>query len=237
MSNIRRVIALGFLTGYTRAMGPCCPPLRAGPRNWTRRPAPSPLTAVPPPPSPDRWCLCSARWRTGCADAQLLRHPEVIVSSFDGMMRMDWQDFITEYLVKQLNVSMWWPGTTSTSGYMGKGNPQRLKETCEKLGWAATSSARWSRRASPSPPPTSAPWSPREEMERAVDFWVTPRAHKPGDPRQEDRQLLPGIPHGESAYPLPGDRPRLRRLRHPGSGRRREPHGGDQRGCAAHGVR
>ena len=59
---------------------------------------------------------------------------EVIVSSFDGMMRMDWQDFITEYLIKQLNVVHVVAGHDFHFGYMGKGNPQRLKETCEKLG-------------------------------------------------------------------------------------------------------
>ena len=31
---------------------------------------------------------------------------EVIVSSFDGMMRMDWQDFITEHLVRSWAWSM-----------------------------------------------------------------------------------------------------------------------------------
>ena len=57
------------------------------------------------------------------ADAQLLRHQEVIVSSFDGMMRMDWQDFITEYLVKQLNVVHVVPGTTSTSAIWARATP------------------------------------------------------------------------------------------------------------------
>lgn len=59
---------------------------------------------------------------------------EVIVSSFDGMMRMEWQDFITEYLVKQLHVVHVVAGHDFHFGYMGKGNPQRLQETCSKLG-------------------------------------------------------------------------------------------------------
>ena len=90
---------------------------------------------------------------------------EVIVSSFDGMMRMDWRDFITQYLVKELGVVHVVAGHDFHFGYMGKGNPQRLQETCAQLGisWgsAATSSARWSWRTSPSPPPISAPSSPR----------------------------------------------------------------------------
>ena len=59
---------------------------------------------------------------------------EVIVSSFDGMMRMDWRDFITEYLVKELGVVHVVAGHDFHFGYMGKGNPQRLQETCAQLG-------------------------------------------------------------------------------------------------------
>ena len=59
---------------------------------------------------------------------------EVIVSSFDGMMRMDWQDFIIKYLVKELGVVHVVAGHDFHFGYMGKGNPQRLQETCAKLG-------------------------------------------------------------------------------------------------------
>ncbi len=58
---------------------------------------------------------------------------EVIVSSFDGMMRMDWRDFITEYLVKELGVVHVVAGHDFHFGYMGKGNPQRLQETCAQL--------------------------------------------------------------------------------------------------------
>ena len=59
---------------------------------------------------------------------------EVIVSSFDGMMRMDWRDFITQYLVKELGVVHVVAGHDFHFGYMGKGNPQRLQETCAQLG-------------------------------------------------------------------------------------------------------
>ena len=52
---------------------------------------------------------------------------EVIVSSFDGMMRMDWRDFITQYLVKELGVVHVVAGHDFHFGYMGKGNPQRLR--------------------------------------------------------------------------------------------------------------
>lgn len=59
---------------------------------------------------------------------------EVIVASFDGMMKMDWQDFITEYLVKELGVVHVVAGHDFHFGYMGKGNPERLKAKCAELG-------------------------------------------------------------------------------------------------------
>ena len=68
----------------------------------------------------------------------LMRHyygiQEVIVSPFDGMMRMDWQDFIREYLVKQLHAVHVIAGHDFHFGYMGKGNPRRLQEVCGQLG-------------------------------------------------------------------------------------------------------
>ena len=59
---------------------------------------------------------------------------EVIVSNFEGMMRMDWRDFITEYLIKELGAVHVVAGHDFHFGYMGKGNPQRLQEVCAQLG-------------------------------------------------------------------------------------------------------
>ena len=59
---------------------------------------------------------------------------EVIVASFDAMQRMDWQDFITEYLCRQLGVVHVVAGHDFQFGYMGKGNPERLKAKCAELG-------------------------------------------------------------------------------------------------------
>lgn len=50
------------------------------------------------------------------------------------MQRMDWQDFITDYLVRELNVVHVVAGHDFHFGYMGKGNPQRLREKCAQLG-------------------------------------------------------------------------------------------------------
>jgi len=68
----------------------------------------------------------------------LMRHccgiQEVIVASFDAMQRMDWQDFITEYLAKELGVVHVVAGHDFHFGYMGKGNPDRLRDKCAQLG-------------------------------------------------------------------------------------------------------
>ena len=59
---------------------------------------------------------------------------EVIVASFDAMQKMDWQDFIVEYLVGELGCIHVVAGHDFHFGYMGKGNPDRLKAKCAELG-------------------------------------------------------------------------------------------------------
>jgi len=59
---------------------------------------------------------------------------EVIVAPFEGMMKMDWQDFIVQYLLKELGVIHVVAGHDFHFGYMGKGNPERLKAKCAELG-------------------------------------------------------------------------------------------------------
>ena len=59
---------------------------------------------------------------------------EVIVASFDAMQKMDWQDFIVQYLVEELGAVHVVAGHDFHFGYMGKGNPDRLKAKCAELG-------------------------------------------------------------------------------------------------------
>lgn len=59
---------------------------------------------------------------------------EVIVAPFDGMMKMDWEDFITQYLINELGVVHVVAGHDFHFGYMGKGNPDRLRAKCAQLG-------------------------------------------------------------------------------------------------------
>lgn len=59
---------------------------------------------------------------------------EVIVAPFAAMQRMDWRDFIAKYLVEQLGAVHVVAGHDFHFGYMGQGNPVRLKEECARLG-------------------------------------------------------------------------------------------------------
>ena len=59
---------------------------------------------------------------------------EVVVAPFDAMQRMDWEDFITKYLAEKLGVVHVVAGHDFHFGYMGKGNPDRLKAKCAELG-------------------------------------------------------------------------------------------------------
>ena len=68
----------------------------------------------------------------------LMRHyygiREVAVSSFEGMMRMDWESFITDYLVGELGAVHVVAGHDFHFGYMGQGTPSRLNRKCRELG-------------------------------------------------------------------------------------------------------
>ena len=59
---------------------------------------------------------------------------EVIVAPFEAMQKMDWQDYIRKYLAEELGAVHVVAGHDFHFGYMGKGNPDRLKAVCEELG-------------------------------------------------------------------------------------------------------
>lgn len=59
---------------------------------------------------------------------------EVVVASFDAMQRMDWEDFVAKYLAEKLGAVHVVAGHDFHFGYMGQGNPARLKEKCAQLG-------------------------------------------------------------------------------------------------------
>lgn len=59
---------------------------------------------------------------------------EVIVAHFDSMMRMDWRDFVTEYLIKEHGAAHVVAGHDFHFGYKGEGSPKRLAALCAELG-------------------------------------------------------------------------------------------------------
>ena len=135
MKTTKRVIALGFFDGVhtghgalLRTVAEKARELEAVPTAFTfdRQPAAA-ITGTHVPllsSAEDRIWLMKTYY--GIQD--------VVVANFESMMRMDWQDFITEYLVRDLGVVHVVAGHDFHFGYMGKGNPQRLQEKCAELG-------------------------------------------------------------------------------------------------------
>lgn len=60
---------------------------------------------------------------------------DVIVAHFDDrMMKMPWEAFITDYLVQEHGAAHLVAGHDFHFGYMGRGNPERLRAKCAELG-------------------------------------------------------------------------------------------------------
>ncbi len=135
MSGPRRVIALGFFDGVHLGHGAL---LRRATEEAARLDAvPAaftfdrhPNTVITGQPVPLIGSVEDRIW--------LMRHnygiQEVIVAPFAAMQRMDWRDFIEKYLVGQLGAIHVVAGHDFHFGYMGKGNPERLRQACEELG-------------------------------------------------------------------------------------------------------
>ena len=135
MNDTKRVIALGFFDGVHTGHGALLSRVRekaaaleAGPTAFTFHAHPgSRITGAVTP------LINSAADR-----ADLMRRlygiREIIVAHFDSMMRMPWEDFITEYLVKEQGAVHVVAGHDFHFGYKGEGNPRRLAEKCAALG-------------------------------------------------------------------------------------------------------
>ncbi|MGI5962991.1 MAG: riboflavin biosynthesis protein RibF [Lawsonibacter sp.] len=135
MNTSRRVIALGFFDGVHRGHGALLQAVTAAADRLDAIPCAftfdqSPTAAITGHSVPLLSSVEDRIW--------LMRHyyhiQEVIVAPFEGMQKMDWQDFITEYLIRELGVVHVVAGHDFHFGYMGKGNPERLKEKCTQLG-------------------------------------------------------------------------------------------------------
>ncbi len=135
MSTPKRVIALGFFDGVHKGHGALLRTVAQAADRLGAMPCAftfdrSPTAAITGQTIP---LLSSVEDRVW-----LMRRyygiEEVIVAPFDGMQKMDWQDFVSEYLQKELGCVHVVAGHDFHFGYMGKGNPQRLLEKCRELG-------------------------------------------------------------------------------------------------------
>lgn len=135
MSTPKRVIALGFFDGVHKGHGALLRTVAQVADRLGAKPCAftfdrSPTAAITGQAIP---LLSSVEDRVW-----LMRRyygiEEVIVAPFDGMQKMDWQDFVSEYLQKELGAVHVVAGHDFHFGYMGKGNPQRLQEKCRELG-------------------------------------------------------------------------------------------------------
>ena len=135
MSTPKRVIALGFFDGVHKGHGALLRTVAQAADRLGAMPCAftfdrSPTAAITGQTIP---LLSSVEDRVW-----LMRRyygiEEVIVATFDGMQKMDWQDFVSEYLQKELGCVHVVAGHDFHFGYMGKGNPQRLQEKCRELG-------------------------------------------------------------------------------------------------------
>lgn len=131
----RRVIALGFFDGVhlghgalLRAVGQAAERLDAVPCAFTFDQHPGGAITGQQVP------LLSTVEDRAWLMRRLYGIQEVIVASFQAMQKMDWEDFVLQYLVRELGCVHVVAGHDFHFGYMGKGNPQRLKEKCAQLG-------------------------------------------------------------------------------------------------------
>ncbi|MEG0765814.1 MAG: riboflavin biosynthesis protein RibF [Pseudoflavonifractor sp.] len=136
MNEEKRIIALGFFDGVHRGHGALLRRVTevaaatgAIPAAVTFDTHPENLIMGSPMP-----LISSPRDRS-----DLMRRyygiQEVIVAHFDQrMMHMPWQDFITDFLISENGAVHLVAGHDFHFGYKGEGNPQRLQETCARLG-------------------------------------------------------------------------------------------------------
>lgn len=135
MSKPKRVIALGFFDGVHRGHGALLRAVTTAARKLDATPASftfdrHPASVITGHSVPLLSTVEDRIW--------LMRRyygiEEVIVASFDAMQKMDWQEFVRDYLVGELGAVHIVAGHDNHFGYMGKGNSQRLKWLCGEIG-------------------------------------------------------------------------------------------------------
>lgn len=135
MEKQRRVIALGFFDGVHTGHGALLRRVKETADALGAEPAAftfdkSPTAALTGQTIP---LLSTLEDRTELM-AQLYGIKSVIIAPFDTMQHMDWEEFIADYLVEKMGAVHVVAGHDFHFGYMGEGNPERLRAKCQALG-------------------------------------------------------------------------------------------------------
>ncbi len=135
MPEPKRVIALGFFDGVHLGHGALLTAVAAAAERIGAKPCAftfdrSPTAVITGQPVP---LLSGVEDRVWLMRA-LYGIQEVVVAPFDAMQRMDWEDFVAKYLLEELGAVHVVAGHDFHFGYMGRGNPARLREKCAALG-------------------------------------------------------------------------------------------------------
>ena len=135
MEKQRRVIALGFFDGVHMGHGALLRRVKETADALGAEPAAftfdkSPTAALTGQTIP---LLSTLEDRTELM-AQLYGIKSVIIAPFDTMQHMDWEEFIADYLVEKMGAVHVVAGHDFHFGYMGEGNPERLRAKCQALG-------------------------------------------------------------------------------------------------------
>ncbi len=136
MDTAKRVIALGFFDGVHLGHGALLKRVAQVAREKDAIPAaftfdPHPSSVIMGDPVP---LLTSPADRVDLM-RRLYGIQEVIIARFDRrMMKMPWEEFIADYLVRENGVVHVVAGHDFHFGYKGAGNPERLSAKCAELG-------------------------------------------------------------------------------------------------------
>lgn len=135
MEKQRRVIALGFFDGVHMGHGALLRRVKETADALGAEPAAftfdrSPAAAITGKAVP---LLSTLEDRNALMNG-LYGIQELVVAPFHTMQHMDWEDFIQSYLVGELGVVHVVAGHDFHFGYMGEGNPERLRAKCQALG-------------------------------------------------------------------------------------------------------
>ncbi len=135
MSTNQRVIALGFFDGVHTAHGALLRRVKEAAAERNAVPAAFTFDCHPSARLSGR----SVPLLTSVEDREFLMRSqygmeEILVASFDEMMNMPWEEFITGYLAKEQGAVHVVCGYDFRFGWRGEGNPERLKAKCAELG-------------------------------------------------------------------------------------------------------